>query len=114
MASVRDLQKATLRAREATGNRGIGTRAAGGQLQIIHVSYGGRGRSTVREISDWLPLDQAVAYLDNMAEAARQGTTDGGFERRRLHNILAVQSRKVWKESEVWEAIRYARIGIRY
>lgn len=58
------IQKATLAARKRTGDRSIGTRVKSGRLQVVRVTYDGKGKATVTPCSEWMAADQLVAVID--------------------------------------------------
>ena len=73
MTTFADIQSATLAARAATGLQGIGTRISQGRMQVVNVTYGTKGRSTVDPLSDWVSPSAAVAVL-------RQIQADKGWQ----------------------------------
>ena len=58
------LRIATLDARVRMQDNTIGTRVEAGKLQLVRVTYDGRGVSTVAPFSDWMPMADAVAALN--------------------------------------------------
>lgn len=60
------IRNATLDARIRMQDESIGTRVECGELQIIRVTYDGRGISTVTPASDWVPVAEAVGLINAM------------------------------------------------
>lgn len=66
------IQRATLAARAATGMKGIGTQMGGGLFQVVNVTPRPRRSAIVDPLSDFLPAEQAIEVLNQIA-------ADGGF-----------------------------------
>lgn len=58
------IHRATMAARERTGDRTVSTRVKQGRIQIVRVTYGPRGKSTITPVSDWVSFGAAVTFLD--------------------------------------------------
>jgi hypothetical protein len=63
---MQELVKATLAARDRLNDHSIATRVKAGLFQIVRVTYGKRGVSTVTEVSARLPLPQIIEALNAM------------------------------------------------
>lgn len=61
-----DLRRATLAARQRTGDTALGTRVNAGLFQVVRVTYGG-GRSAVQPMSEYLPAADAISFLNELA-----------------------------------------------
>jgi hypothetical protein len=68
MATLRDIAAATLRLRERTGDRTIGTRVRGGMVQIVRVTYDATGKATVEALSPYAPAGWIAHRLDIMGK----------------------------------------------
>ena len=68
MATIFDLQRATLAARARNGDPTIGTRVQSGRVQIVRVTYPERlrGDSVVAPVSAFMAADAAVHALDRL------------------------------------------------
>lgn len=58
-----DLRRATLAARERTGDKAIGTSVKQGLIRVERITYAKSGVSTVTALSDYLPAARAVDFL---------------------------------------------------
>ncbi len=53
-------------AQEHTGDRSLSTNVKQGKIQICRVTYDKKGKSTVTPVTDYLPFDEALDYLNGM------------------------------------------------
>lgn len=63
MNALFELQRATLAARERTGDKAIGTRAHAGKVDVVRVVYDARGKATVSVLSGPHTATEAVVAL---------------------------------------------------
>lgn len=63
-----DLRRATLAARERTGDKAIGVAVKQGRFQIQRITYPPhlKGRSDVQALSEYLPADRAIDFLGEL------------------------------------------------
>lgn len=61
---MKDIQTATLNARQRTGDKSIGTRVKKGKFQVVRVEYARNGKSTVTEVSGWLAGSELIPALN--------------------------------------------------
>lgn len=62
--AMKDIQTATMAARQRTGDKTIGTRVKQGKFQIVRVEYAANGKSTVTEVSGWLAGPDLIPALN--------------------------------------------------
>lgn len=60
------LQQATLAARARLDDPSIATHVNAGKLQVVRVTYRPSGRSDVTPVSEWLSVEDTVAFLEGM------------------------------------------------
>ena len=65
--TMKDIQMATLNARQRTGDKSIGTRVKQGKFQIVRVEYAKNGKSTVTELSGWLAGYELIPALNALS-----------------------------------------------
>lgn len=63
-----DIRRATLAARERTGDKAIGTAVKAGKFQVQRVTYRKGGTSDVVALSDYLLPADAVAFLNELGQ----------------------------------------------
>lgn len=61
-----DIRRATLAARERTGDKAIGTAVNMGRFQVQRVTFAKNGRSTVEPLSDYLLPSDTVRFLNEL------------------------------------------------
>ena len=60
-----DIQRATLAARQRTGDAAIATRAEAGRLQVGRATYPeGKSVGEFKPITDWLPIQDAIRAIE--------------------------------------------------
>lgn len=64
MNVMQAIRNATLAARERCNDKRIGTSVANGRLRVERVTYAKNGCSTVEPLSGWLPINEAIAFLN--------------------------------------------------
>lgn len=64
------LQTATLAARSRTKDKQIGVHVRQGKFQVVRVTYGKRGASTVTPLSEWMEGFNVIAFLNELRAAA--------------------------------------------
>jgi hypothetical protein len=64
--TVGDLRRATLAARERTGDKAIGTSVKQGLIRVERITYAKNGVSTVAPLSDYLPAADSIAFLSEL------------------------------------------------
>lgn len=69
--TVGDMRRALLAARQRTGDATLGHTAKGGRFQLVRVSYGAAGRSTVTALTDWADAATHLAKLQSLADRGR-------------------------------------------
>lgn len=62
--------QAVLQARSLTGNPRIAVRAKAGKVQVVEVTPGPGGKSTVTPMSDFVSTDEAIKLLRSLQEPA--------------------------------------------
>lgn len=60
------LIQATRNAKARTGRKDLSTAAKAGKIQICEVTMNAKGKSTVTPITGFLPMAEAIAYLESM------------------------------------------------
>ncbi len=63
-----DIRRATLAARERTGDKAIGTAVKQGKFQVQRVTFKKGGTSIVEPLSDYLLPADAVAFLMELGQ----------------------------------------------
>jgi hypothetical protein len=63
-----ELQRATLSARERTGNAKIGVSVEGGLFAVEEVTYRKNGTSIIRHLSAPMSLPAVVAFLEGLKQ----------------------------------------------
>ncbi len=63
-----DIRRATLAARERTGDKAIGTAVKQGRFQVQRVTFSKSGLSAVQPLSDYLTPADALAFLTEMGQ----------------------------------------------
>lgn len=53
-------------AQQRTGDPTLSTAVKKGKIQVCRVTYDSKGRSTVTPVTDYLPMDDAMTYLEKM------------------------------------------------
>ena len=61
---MKDIQTATLAARQRTGDNAIGTRVKKGKFQIVRVTFDAKGKCTETELSAWLAGPDLIPALN--------------------------------------------------
>lgn len=64
--SIFDIQRATLAARQRTGDNGIGTRVEAGRVQVVRVEYVKRKPANVTPLSAFVTAAEAVEFLNSL------------------------------------------------
>ncbi len=74
LAGLLPLRDATMDARSRTGDDTLSTRVSKGLVQVVSVVYpkGGRGRSEVTPLSEYMTIPQATEFLDNMVAKSEE------------------------------------------
>jgi hypothetical protein len=67
--SLRDIQAATLAARERLEDSGIGTRVKRGKFQIVRVEFDPKGDCTETELSGWMDAVCLIPALQNLTSS---------------------------------------------
>ena len=62
--SIKDLVQATRNARARTGDDALSTSVRKGRFSVCRVTYPAGRKSHVEYLTDFLPLDEAVRFLD--------------------------------------------------
>lgn len=64
---IRQIQQATLKARQRTGDNSIATRVKQGRGQVVGIDYNAKGTcDRVREISPWVAIADLPSELDKV------------------------------------------------
>ncbi len=63
-----DIRRATLAARQRTGDKAIGTAVQMGKFQVQRVTFNKGGTSTVEALSDYLSPADTVAFLTELGQ----------------------------------------------
>jgi len=58
------IRDATLACRKRNNDKSIGTSADQGLLRVERVTYAKNGISTINPLSDWLPIADAISFLN--------------------------------------------------
>lgn len=66
MQAFAELQRATLDARSRLADQSIGTQVSNGKVQVVRVAYKQSGASSVTPVSAFLPMRDAVEFLQAM------------------------------------------------
>ena len=67
MQTMRQIQRATTAAKARTGDATLGTRVGNGKLQVVRVIKHAKGPGCdVHPVSEFLPISEAIAYLEAM------------------------------------------------
>ena len=65
MKTLFDIQRATLAARQRTGDAAIATRAKAGRLQVGRATYpAGKSVGEFAPLTDWLPIKEAIRAIE--------------------------------------------------
>lgn len=62
-----DIRRATLAARQRTGDTAIGTMVKAGRFQVQRITYSKSGLSAVQPLSDFLAPVECVAFLNELS-----------------------------------------------
>lgn len=63
-----DIRRATLAARERTGDKAIGTNVEQGLFQVVRVTYPAKAKSVVEPLSARLTPADTVAFLNELGQ----------------------------------------------
>lgn len=64
MTKIRAIRAATTAAIARTGDKSLATHVESGKHQVVRISYGKRGVSTVSPLSGWLTFDELIGALN--------------------------------------------------
>jgi hypothetical protein len=64
MQFIDDLHRATVQARERTGDKTLGVTVKQGRFQVVSVTYPKPPRSVVTPLTDWVSAAEAARFLD--------------------------------------------------
>lgn len=69
MSNLLEIRQATINAISRTGDQYIGTQAKMGRLQVVRAVPVKGGRYDIQPLTDYLPIVDAIKFLDDMVSA---------------------------------------------
>lgn len=69
MADILKIRQATIRAIDRTGDQYIGMQVKAGRLQVVRAVPVKGGRYDIQPLTDYLPIVDAIKFLDDMGAA---------------------------------------------
>lgn len=69
MSDILKIRQATIQAIERTGDQYIGTQVKAGRLQVVRAVPVKGGRYDIQQLTDYLPIGDAIKFLDDMGAA---------------------------------------------
>lgn len=66
MQVMMQFRAATTEAQNRTGDKSISTDVKQGKIRISSVTFDKKGKATIKPFTDYLPFDEALAYLNGM------------------------------------------------
>ena len=69
MVDILKIRQATIRAMDRTGDQYIGMQVKAGRLQVVRAVPVKGGRYDIQPLTDYLPIVDAIKFLDDMGAA---------------------------------------------